>query len=412
MKKNLFRLLILFLLFITSIKYGQSQVQHWDYKQREKSQSLHSQAMTSLNKGQFKQAENLLITANTVDGSNPLPYSTLGFLLAIRGEFEQAIASLNKSYELGRENETLLSLGFAYYLKHDYDNAINSWDKILANNPRLTNVLVNLGYGYLRKGDFAKANEYFEQSIRSYPSSQITYQALAELNYLSGNFKQAEKSCMRSDVIFPYAPVALINAKSSYMQGNLSRCRKSINEYLKLVSKKAKKRSMTALGYLPQHDFYFDPYLLDKYDNAYLLQARMLDMKKYASRARYYARKGKAQNKETLVKQALEKSANDFYLSHELGLIQLANAEFTDASDSFKKVITLCPDCKVDLLNLAKSLYFDGKKEEAAHYIRQFQKDKPNEELLPLFKNIGLTDPKLSPELSPVDNSGNNGAGF
>ncbi|MBX9724013.1 MAG: tetratricopeptide repeat protein, partial [Candidatus Obscuribacterales bacterium] len=276
--------------------YAQGHLQTWNTNQRERSQKLLSAAMTALNKGQVDQASNSLIQATLADPSDPVSLTMLGTTYVRQGKYSEALESLKKSYQLSKSAETLLSTGFAYYLQHDYDAAISSWSRALERDPKMVEANADIGFAHLRKGNFAQADESFRNLINARPNSQLAYQGLAVLNYLAGNFSAARKAAEHAQSIQSYYPVILLQAKLDYLQGDSQAGQKRVNEWLKASSgKRALVRPMTALGYPLQHDFHWDPFLADNFDNGRLLMARTQTNEKNGdSRRKSLASQGKS----------------------------------------------------------------------------------------------------------------------
>lgn len=374
-----------------------AQTQSWDYRARERSQSLASAGVTYLSKGSTDQAISALLEATRSDPNDPIPYALLGLALDMKGRYSEALNALHHSYRMTpKVSEIVLSIGVTHYLMHNYDKAINAWRKVLELNPNLCHVFANLGYSYLRQGDLARAADCFRHLTSCYPNSQVAYQGLATVKYLAGDFIGAREAADQAQTIFPYPPTLLILAKLDVLQGDKSRAEKRIQEYIKLTRKPWVQRTMTAIGYPIQHDFAWDPYLADNYDNAYLLKARAVNLPKEVSRQRSLSRQGKVNEAMQRARNALTSRPKDYYILRELGLLQLADGQYSDAAEQFKAALEVCPECHVDLLHLAKALSADDKAAEASAQVRQFQQRHPAGQLSPAFLDIARVDPGLA----------------
>lgn len=398
---------------------AQGHLQSWNTNQRERSQRYLSAAMTALNKGMVDHAATLLIQATGSDPADPIPFAVLGMTYMRQAKYSEALEALKKSYQMNKNAETLLSTGFVYYLQHDYDAAIAAWTKALERDPRMVEANADIGFAYMRKGDFQKADESFRILIRARPSSQLAYQGLAVINYLAGNFSAARKAAEHAQSIQSYYPVLLLLAKLDFLQGDPQTGQKRVSEWSKAsTGKRALVRSMTALGYPTQHDFNWDPFLQDNFDNGRLLLARMEGKeKKGDSQRKSLAQKGKIQPLMASAKQADFSTPHDFYILRELALLEMANGETAASADHFREVLQVCPNCKVDWLHLARALALTSKTSEASYAVREFQHLKPSERIAAPFAELAKGDPAAIPELTPEavpspKRSGGNDSGF
>ncbi len=373
------------------------QSQSWDYKAREKSQQASSAGLTALTKGYVDQAVTSLIEATNSDTSDPLPFHLLGLALAMKGRYDESLDALRKSYQLApKVGETVLSIGCVHYLTHNYDKALNAWRKVLELNPKLCHVYGDMGMAYMREGDFGKASEGFRKLIACYPNSQFAYHGLATVKYLGGDFKGARQAADHAQSIAPYPPVVLLLAKLDYLQGDRSRASQRVQEYIKLTKKPWQQRSMTAIGYSLQHDFRWDPFLADNFDNAYLLQARALDLPQESSRQKSLSRQGKASVVIQNARTAQSGAPQDYFIRRELGLLLLADGQYSEAVEHFQEVLRLCPEAWVDVLHLGRAYALDGKAAEASAQVRRFQRKFADQRLSPAFIDIARVDPGLT----------------
>ena len=405
---------------------AQGALQTWNVNARERSRKLTSAALNHLTKGQLEQAATLLVQATSADPSDPLPLETLGMTYLRQGKSSQALDALKKAYDLIKDPETLLSTGFAYYLEHDYDAAINAWRKTLekASGGQMIEAKGNIGFAYLRKGEFQRADAAFRSLLASKPNSQLAYHGLSLLNYLAGNFAAARKAAEHAQSIQSYYPVILLLAKLDYLQGDPQSGQRRIREWqsastARSSSKKTNslQRPMTAIGYPSQHDFHWDPFLVDSFDSGRFLYSRTQDAqsrkrarerdaksgKKSSSQKRTPSKNSRVQGAIHAAQSALDGSPEDFYIMRELALLELTNADYQQASDHFAKVLNLCPSCSVDWLHLAAALSGLGKDGEAAYGVQEFQRKRPNERIAPDFASLADRQAVTLPNVTPVD---------
>ncbi len=379
-----------------SCSQASAQGQSWRVEPRTHSQSATSRAITQMAHNQVDSAISSLMEATSADASDSLPFAVLGLALDMKGRYNEALDALHKSWELNsRDSETALSIGVTHYLMRNYEKAVNAWQKALELNHNLCHIHGDIGFAYMRLADLAKAEDHFRRLISCFPNSQFGYQGLATIQYLSGDFEAARRSAEHAQSISSYPPVILLLAKLDFLQGDRARALKRTAEYATTIKKTGWQRSMTAIGYPVQHDFKWDPFLLDNYDNAYLLQSRALELPKESSRQRSLSRQGKASTVISQVKDELGKSAGDYYLTRELALAELASADYSDATEHFKHVVDTCHGCFADWLHLGRALSLDGKAPEASRAVRYFQQKHPSQRLAGAFTSISRVDPGL-----------------
>ncbi|HEY9712146.1 MAG TPA: tetratricopeptide repeat protein, partial [Chroococcales cyanobacterium] len=97
--------------------------------------------------------------------------------------------------------------------------------------------------------------------------------------------------------------------------------------------------------------------------------------------------------------QLLAAAPDDFFVLHQVALLNLAVGNYDEAITQFTKVLTDSPSAHVDLLYLARALELNGRKTEAAGAIRAYRKDHPDEKLANIFTMVERSVP--APEEAP-----------
>ncbi|HEY9784301.1 MAG TPA: tetratricopeptide repeat protein, partial [Candidatus Obscuribacterales bacterium] len=247
------------------------------------------------------------------------------------------------------------------------------------------------------KGDFENAEKCFRRAVKQSPGSQVAYQGLATIQYLTGNFLAARQSALQSQAIRPYAPVVLLLAKIDFMEGEIQQGQKRLAEYTKLTKAKVT-RSMTELGYLPQHDFKWDPFQLDDFDDAAFVEARTAERSKQAARQKTL--KASADASISRIEKSLSVAPNDYYLLHELGLIKLSIGDFESAAAKLQQAAKSCPDAYLISLHACVALAQSGKIGAAQAALAEYKQAFPNQRLAPIFESIAS-----QPSQAPVQTS-------
>jgi tetratricopeptide (TPR) repeat protein len=368
-----------------------AQSQTWNNGPREKSQRYASAAQNQLVMGKVEEAIILLRQGTASDPTDPLPFMLLGMSLNMKGSYQEALDALKKSYDLdNKARETYLTIGFAHYLSRRYDQAQGVWTKVLQGNPDIGQINTNIGYALIKKGNMDEAENRLRATAKSSHMAQTAYRGLMLANYLKGNFALAKTVAQQATTNVPLKQIPLILAEIDFLEGHGIEASKKLSQArnLKPNKKGAAKFSMVSIGYLPQHDFHFDPFSKDYFDNESLIEARFLDLPKRESRRISLAKKGNAEAALSKIKDLLAQSPNDPYLTYQAGLIRLANGDYGQASKDFALVSRSVPDWNVADLYWCLSLFREGKVDEAKSSLANYEKANPGKPLAPVFAMI------------------------
>lgn len=113
---------------------------------------------------QFTEAEKNLGKAIEQNPNYSLAYDRLGWISLYRGNTDEAIRLFRKAIELDPLATRLQgSIGNAFAVVGRYDEGIQNMEQYLSQSPKDDYLLWTLGFLYARKGDFAKAIEYFQK---------------------------------------------------------------------------------------------------------------------------------------------------------------------------------------------------------------------------------------------------------
>jgi len=366
-----------------------ARTQGWDTKRRETSQRLVSVAHTELASRQVDEAISTLVRAAAVDPTDPLPCRVMALALAMKGRFQEAYESLNKSLELDSSaTETVLSAGIVSYLGHDYRKALSAFRKIVEVNPDFCYIYINAGYVLVREGKLERAEKCFKKAIECYPTSQAAYEGLAFSRYLAGRLAGARDAGQQAGAIASYPPLTLLIANIDQLEGKERSALRGAHLYSRQIKKGFAARSMTAIGYPLPHDFHWDPYLADRYDNGYLLESRMLPLPKGAGKQRSLCRKGKFEEAEGIISAAMAQHPDDHFLNYQLALAELSCGRYADSQMHFKRALKGCPSCNVYRLYLARALALAGKERLAAVQVQAFLELMPAQRVSPYFTEL------------------------
>ena len=378
------------LLAISSTQFSFAQTQHWKTQAREKSQRMASAALNQLVLSKADTAIPILIEGTQADPTDPLPFMLLGMALNMKGRYQEALDALKQSYALdSKARETYLTVGFSHFLSRRYEQAINIWVKVLQSNSDVVQIYTDIGYAYLRDGKMEDAETNLRECAKRSTYAQPAYRGLMLLHYLNGNFPIARSAGEQAGSAGG-RQVPLILAEMDFLQGNAQAASKQLSAVPRTTTTKKGRPTfdMVSIGYLPQHDFHFDPFIRDYFDNESLLEARFVDLPKRQSRRVQLAKKGKADAALSELRNMISTSPNDPYLVFQSGNIHMANGEFAAASEDYVKVIGRVPEWHLAKLYLALSRFREGNIEKAKYALEGFERACPGRQIAPIFTLI------------------------
>jgi tetratricopeptide (TPR) repeat protein len=362
------------------------------------------------------QAISLLEDATKADPTDVVPLTTLGLLLNMKGRPQEALDSLSAAYKIAPSNEEVaLSIALSHYLSRDYDRAIELLNRLLARNAKLSAAYGYLGYCYIRKGDYVKAHEMLQKLVSLKPSSHMGYSGMALAAQLSGNLEESRQNAEHAMSIEKYPPTMMILAEIDVTEGFTSGAISLANDYNRATKKGFVENPMTEIGFTRSHDFHWDPFIADSFDNGNFILARTVQLPKQASKQQSLCRQGHYDSALARAQTLSAQYPNDYFLHNEIGKMQLAAGNYGDAAEHFKKVIALAPNCHIAFFNLAYAFGLDDKTANAAAAIKQFHSLHPKVTVPEWLVKIATGTPEqpaapgtrpLLPPLSPGANPG------
>jgi tetratricopeptide (TPR) repeat protein len=137
--------------------------------------------------------------------------------------FEQKLyaEALVKYQELLAENPTLyqvnLNIGNVYRAMEQPDQAIEAYQKVLADEPTHLGALVNMGELHIKKGELEKAVTYFEKAIEQAPGDEAIPFNVAEIYFNTGNVEKAIEYYEKSSAAKPDWPDPVLKLGFAYL---------------------------------------------------------------------------------------------------------------------------------------------------------------------------------------------------
>lgn len=411
-------------LSITSVQLPASaQAEHWDIHAHERAEVLYSQALNCLvrvqggtNSAALDQAISLLEDATKADPTDVVPLTTLGLLLNMKGRPQEALDSLSDAYKIAPSNEEVsLSIALSHYLARDYDRAIDLLNRMVAHNAKLSVAYGYLGYCYIRKDDYVKAHEMLQKLVALKPSSHLGYSGMALAAQLSGSLDESRHYAEQAMSIEKYPPTMILLAEVDLTEGFTAGAIGLANEYNRRTKSGIVENPMTEIGFTRSHDFHWDPFIEDSFDNGDFILARTVQLPKQASRQQSLCRQGHYDKALARAQSLSAQYPNDYFLHNEIGKMQLAAGNYADAAEHFKKVIALAPNCHIAYFNLAYAFGLGDKTADAAAAIKQFHSLHPKVTVPEWLVKIATSTadqpaaPGSRPLLPPLPSGANSG---
>lgn len=183
--------------------------------------ALYNYALDALHQGKasealtvFKRAEN--INTNVLfEKLIPLAISSCYWILGDIDKAIETIENLQKKFNYINPN-TLTTLGYFYLLKNNFEKAEELTNNALKDNNEYAPAWDNLGQIYYKKGDNKKAKEYFEKAL-SYRES------MTESLYYMGLISKAEGNINEAKEYFEKASNGYISALSTVKREDIEK---------------------------------------------------------------------------------------------------------------------------------------------------------------------------------------------
>lgn len=203
-----------------------------------------------MQEGKNRPALREFLKAEQLDPKDVRLQNDLGLVLLALGRAEEARDHFKKALELDpKYADARNNLGSAYLVLEQWDEAISHFEALRSNLIYSTpyNPLSGLGYAYFRKGDYSQAVKYYLEAVELSPNFAIGWRGLGRVYLAQGRVKKAEKALEQAVKIAPQFAEAFFDLSNAYYrQGKRAegaKARKKVCEILPESSLCEKARS-------------------------------------------------------------------------------------------------------------------------------------------------------------------------
>ena len=150
-------------------------------------------AIAYKNKGDLKQAEELLLQANRIDPKDGVIYNNLGLVSLQRGEVEKAEDYIRRAIALDPKNHAArANLGVIYINQNRLDEALSELEKVIELSPSAMPAYLSLALAHSRRGSLEKAEFYLKKGLDYVPLSHDGLLMLGKVTFERGKIEEAK----------------------------------------------------------------------------------------------------------------------------------------------------------------------------------------------------------------------------
>lgn len=143
------------------------------------------------------------------DPSSRGALANLAELYFEQGEYEQAVELLKTIPQADMDASMLGMLAYAYSQARDFDNAIQVYEKALAQEPENQKIRRAYAESLMGSGKSGQARAELERILKTDPEDGPTYLQLAQLDRQEGRFEQARRELEKAKDLLPENPEIL-----------------------------------------------------------------------------------------------------------------------------------------------------------------------------------------------------------
>jgi tetratricopeptide (TPR) repeat protein len=147
---------------------------------------------------QGEKAEEAFKKILNADPNSKSGLANLAELYFEQGDYDQAVDLLKKLPESDLDGSLLGMLAYAYSQTHDFDNAVSTYEKALAQDPENQELRRAYAEALMGGGKTAEARAELQKILKAEPENGATYLRLAQLDRQEGRFDEARQELERA----------------------------------------------------------------------------------------------------------------------------------------------------------------------------------------------------------------------
>jgi type IV pilus assembly protein PilF len=190
-----------------------------------------------MNQGQYTAALKELLEAEQKYPNDPMINNSLGLAYLAKERPDLAVEHFKKAVKLQPDfSPAVNNLGNAYLRLNQWDAAIEQFqllsDDLIYATPHYP--LTNIGFAYYNKGDFEKAEKYYQEALKLQPKFPIALRGLGRTYLKRGEIAQAQQVLFEAISSEPdFTPAYIDLAKSYQMTGETEKAKNAYQHVIR-----------------------------------------------------------------------------------------------------------------------------------------------------------------------------------
>ncbi len=166
---------------------------------------------------EFLKAATSPLPVHPCDQGDPEPFYDRAGAYYLKGDYDRAIQDYDQAIRLDPSFALAFSSrGLAYYKKGDYDRAIQDFDQAIRLNPDYALAFASRGEAYDKKGDRDRAMQDYDQAIQLDPNDSMTFNNRGCTYFTKGKYDRAIQDYVQAIRLDPSNSLAFGNRASAY----------------------------------------------------------------------------------------------------------------------------------------------------------------------------------------------------
>jgi type IV pilus assembly protein PilF len=192
-----------------------------------------------MNQGQYTAALKELLDAEKKYPNDAMIQNALGLAYIAKERPDLAVDHFKKAIELQPDLSVAVNnLGNAYLRLNQWDDAIEQFQSVTNDliyaTPHFP--LTNLGFAYHNKGEFEKAEKYYQEALKLQPKFAIALRGLGRTYLKMGEVTKAQEVLNEAVLIEPDAvPVYMDLAQSYLMSGDIEKAKNAYQHVIRIA---------------------------------------------------------------------------------------------------------------------------------------------------------------------------------